>query len=109
MPGRGWIDGPDVPRFHLVFPDVEEFRKLVAYLPDSNELVLSAYRLNGAPRWECRVSAQPTPAMLKTWTEPDVRLQASVFIPLPQLPLLLDALSGDSPGLPWSPLPANDS
>jgi hypothetical protein len=96
-PGRHWMDEPDEPRFQLVFPDVEEYRKLVPYLSDNVELVRSIYGFDGAPRWECSASVKPTSARLKTWSDPPVRVQLNAYIPLRQLPLLIAGLTMDAP------------
>ena len=39
-------------RYYIVLPDVDELRKLVPDLMHSDELVASAYRYLGPPRWE---------------------------------------------------------
>lgn len=90
-PGGSWRDDPDKTRCYVVFPDVEELRKLVPYLDRSTEVLLGAYRHGGVPRWEYGLSLHGGPGALPHDVG-DLRLQVSVFIPAEQVPALISCL-----------------
>jgi hypothetical protein len=87
-----WRDDPDKPRLYLCFPDVDELRRLLPILEQCETLARSTRPTLGSPRWEYLLHHRGGPHLD---LEPGpFRLQVSVFIPVEQLDLVVEALVG---------------
>ncbi len=88
QPSHGrWRDDPDKPRFYVSVPDVDELRRLLPILEQSETLARSIRPCFGSPRWEYLLSLHGG-----GFDSGPLRLQVSVFVPVEQLELVVQTL-----------------
>jgi hypothetical protein len=90
-PHGAWRDQPDVARFYVALSDVEDLRRLLPLLAESDTLMRSIRPSLGSPRWEYTLSVHGR-FLDGPLGDEGVRLQASIFVPRPQLEILVSVL-----------------
>jgi hypothetical protein len=86
-PNGAWRDDPEEKRFYIALDDVEDLRRLLPLLAESDTLVRSISPSLGAPRWEYHLTPHGLGANSLDFAE-GVRVQVSVFVPVSQLATL---------------------
>ncbi|MFN8018957.1 MAG: hypothetical protein U0P45_12650 [Acidimicrobiales bacterium] len=90
-PSGAWKDSPEEKRFYVALDDVEDLRRLLPLLAESDTLVRSITPSLGAPRWEYHLTPHGLGAHSLDFAG-SVRLQVSVFIPERHIGPLVSAL-----------------